>query len=65
MLYLCPQVVLDNNIKVQNNVSVYTGVTCDDVFLDSSLIFIDVLDSLNGTDRREAFARTAKENYEN
>ncbi len=30
---ISPLVVLGNNVKVQNNVSVYTGVTCgDDVF---------------------------------
>ena len=29
-----PGVVLGNNVKVQNNVSIYTGVICeDDVFL--------------------------------
>ena len=31
---ISPEVVLGRNVKVQNNVSVYTGVTCgDDVFL--------------------------------
>ncbi len=33
VVFSSPGVVLGNNVKVQNNVSVYTGVTCgDDVF---------------------------------
>ena len=33
-------VVLGKNVKVQNNVSIYEGVTCeDDVFLGPSMVF--------------------------
>ena len=35
-----PEVILGNNVKVQNNVSIYTGVICeDDVFLGPSMVF--------------------------
>ena len=44
---------------MQNNVSVYTGVTCDDdVFLVPSCVFHNVLNPRSGIDRREAFVRT-------
>jgi UDP-2-acetamido-3-amino-2,3-dideoxy-glucuronate N-acetyltransferase len=36
-------VVLGKNCKVQNNVSIYTGVICaDDVFLGLSMVFTNV-----------------------
>src|SRR5690606_34304768 len=39
-----PQVVLGNNGKVQNNVSIYTGVYCeDDVFLGQSMVFKNIV----------------------
>jgi UDP-2-acetamido-3-amino-2,3-dideoxy-glucuronate N-acetyltransferase len=39
-----PQVVLGNNVKVQNNVSIYTGILCeDDVFLEPSVVFTNVI----------------------
>jgi len=51
--------LLGNNIKVQSNVSVYAGVTCDDdVFLGSSCVFINVVNPRSGIDRREAFVCT-------
>ena len=51
--------LLGNNVKVQNNVSVYTGVTCDDdVFLGPSCVFTNVVNPRSGIDRRGAFART-------
>ena len=40
----CSRVVLGNNVKVQNNVSIYTGVVCeDDVFLGPSMVFTNIL----------------------
>jgi UDP-2-acetamido-3-amino-2,3-dideoxy-glucuronate N-acetyltransferase len=37
-------VVLGKNVKVQNNVSIYEGVTCDDdVFLGPSMVFTNVI----------------------
>ena len=37
---ISPKVVLGDNVKVQNNVSIYTGVMCeDDVFLGPSVIY--------------------------
>ena len=40
---ISPDVRLGNNVKIQNNVSVYTGVICeDDVFLGPSMVFTNV-----------------------
>ena len=40
---ISPKVVLGNNCKVQNNVSIYTGVVCeDDVFLGPSMVFTNI-----------------------
>ena len=39
-----PGVVLGRNVKVQNNVSIYSGVSCeDDVFLGPSMVFTNVI----------------------
>ena len=39
-----PNVQLGNNVKVQNNVSLYTGVVCEDnVFLGPSMVFTNVI----------------------
>ena len=38
-----PDVTLGNNVKVQNNVSIYTGVTLEDnVFCGPSMVFTNV-----------------------
>jgi len=45
-----PGVVLGDNVKVQNNVSIYTGVTCDNnVFLGPSCVFTNVIKGANAT----------------
>jgi len=50
---------MDNKVKVQNNVSVYTGVTCDDeLFLDPLCVFVNVGNFRSGIYRREAFVCT-------
>lgn len=54
-----PQVVLGNNVKVQNNVSLYTGVTCeDDVFLGPSMVFTNVSNPRSAVNRRNQYEKT-------
>ena len=54
-----PEVVLGRNVKVQNNVSVYTGVTCDDdVFLGPSCVFTNVINPRSAVNRRGQYSRT-------
>jgi UDP-2-acetamido-3-amino-2,3-dideoxy-glucuronate N-acetyltransferase len=54
-----PEVVLGHNVKVQNNVSIYTGVTCeDDVFLGPSMVFTNVINPRSAVVRRGEYART-------
>jgi UDP-2-acetamido-3-amino-2,3-dideoxy-glucuronate N-acetyltransferase len=54
-----PDVVLGDNVKVQNNVSIYTGVTCDDdVFLGPSMVFTNVINPRSAINRRDQYART-------
>jgi UDP-2-acetamido-3-amino-2,3-dideoxy-glucuronate N-acetyltransferase len=51
--------VLGNNVKVQNNVSIYTGVICeDDVFLGPSMVFTNVTNPRSSVNRRSQYART-------
>jgi UDP-2-acetamido-3-amino-2,3-dideoxy-glucuronate N-acetyltransferase len=52
-------VVLGKNVKVQNNVSIYTGVTCDDdVFLGPSMVFTNVINPRSAIARRDKFVPT-------
>ena len=54
-----PGVVLGNNVKIQNNVSVYTGVTCeDDVFLGPSCVFTNVVNPRSAICRKSEYAST-------
>ena len=56
---ISPEVVLGNNVKVQNNVSIYTGVTCDeDVFLGPSMVFTNVINPRSAINRRDQYAKT-------
>jgi UDP-2-acetamido-3-amino-2,3-dideoxy-glucuronate N-acetyltransferase len=56
---ISPEVVLGNNCKVQNNVSIYTGVICDDdVFLGPSMVFTNVINPRSAVNRRGQYART-------
>lgn len=46
-------------MKVQNNVSVYTGVTCeDDVFLGPSCVFTNVVNPRSAVNRKSQYAKT-------
>ena len=54
-----PQVVLGKNVKVQNNVSIYTGVTCDDdVFLGPSMVFTNITNPRSAVVRRGHYEKT-------
>ena len=54
-----PEVVLGNNVKVQNNVSIYTGVTCeDDVFLGPSMVFTNISNPRSAIVRKTQYKTT-------
>ena len=56
---ISPEVVLGKNVKIQNNVSIYTGVTCgDDVFLGPSCVFTNVTNPRSGVNRRGQYDKT-------
>ena len=56
---ISPEVVLGKNVKVQNNVSIYTGVICeDDVFLGPSMVFTNVINPRSAINRKNEYART-------
>lgn len=54
-----PDVVLGDRVKVQNNVSLYTGVTCeDDVFLGPSCVFTNVVNPRSAICRKDEYKPT-------
>jgi len=54
-----PQVILGKNVKVQNNVSIYTGVICqDDVFLGPSMVFTNVINPRSAIIRKDEYLKT-------
>jgi len=54
-----PQVKLGKNAKVQNNVSIYTGVICeDDVFLGPSMVFTNVFNPRSAVIRKDEYRET-------
>jgi len=54
-----PQVRLGDNVKVQNNVSIYTGVICeDDVFLGPSMVFTNVINPRSAIARKDEYMKT-------
>ena len=56
---ISPEVILGNNVKVQNNVSLYTGVICeDDVFLGPSCVFTNVINPRSAVNRRNQYLST-------
>src|SRR6187401_590361 len=56
---ISPEVYLGKNCKVQNNVSIYTGVTCeDDVFLGPSMVFTNVNNPRSAVNRRGQYEKT-------
>jgi UDP-2-acetamido-3-amino-2,3-dideoxy-glucuronate N-acetyltransferase len=56
---ISPKVVLGKNCKVQNNVSIYTGVICaDDVFLGPSMVFTNVINPRSAVNRKNEYMKT-------
>jgi UDP-2-acetamido-3-amino-2,3-dideoxy-glucuronate N-acetyltransferase len=56
---ISPNVTLGKNVKVQNNVSIYTGVICeDDVFLGPSMVFTNVINPRSAVNRKSEYAKT-------
>jgi UDP-2-acetamido-3-amino-2,3-dideoxy-glucuronate N-acetyltransferase len=54
-----PGVTLGRNVKVQNNVSIYTGVICeDDVFLGPSMVFTNITNPRSAVVRRDQYVQT-------
>jgi UDP-2-acetamido-3-amino-2,3-dideoxy-glucuronate N-acetyltransferase len=54
-----PGVVLGNLVKVQNNVSIYTGVICEDeVFLGPSMVFTNVINPRSAVVRKDQYKPT-------
>jgi len=56
---ISPDVILGNRVKVQNNVSIYTGVSCeDDVFLGPSCVFTNVINPRSAVVRKDEYKKT-------
>jgi len=56
---ISPEVILGKNVKAQNNVSIYTGVICeDDVFLGPSMVFTNVINPRSSVNRRGKYEKT-------
>ena len=52
-------VVLGKNVKVQNNISLYTGVICeDDVFLGPSMVFTNIVNPRSAVVRKDQYVKT-------
>ncbi len=58
-VFIASGVVLGNHVKVQNNVSLYAGITCaDDVFLGPSMVFTNVKNPRSAINRRGQYDKT-------
>jgi UDP-2-acetamido-3-amino-2,3-dideoxy-glucuronate N-acetyltransferase len=56
---ISPEVRIGNRVKIQNNVSVYTGVICeDDVFLGPSAVFTNVINPRSAIVRKDEYKPT-------
>ena len=54
-----PKVILGKNVRVQNNVSIYEGVICeDDVFLGPSMVLTNVINPRSAVSRKNEFRQT-------
>lgn len=61
-VFVASGVVLGRNCKVQNNVSLYAGVTCgDDVFIGPSAVFTNVVNPRAAINRRGEYLPTTLE----
>ncbi len=58
-VFIASDVILGDNVKVQNNVSIYTGVICeDDVFLGPSMVFTNVINPRSAVVRKDEYQKT-------
>lgn len=58
-VFIAPEVRLGDGVKVQNNVSIYTGVVCEDgVFLGPSMVFTNVVNPRSFVSRKQEFKAT-------
>lgn len=58
-VFVASGVTLGDGVKVQNNVSLYAGVICeDDVFVGPSVVFTNVLNPRSFIERKEEFKTT-------
>jgi len=58
-VYVAPTVVLGRGVRVQNNVSIYDGVTVEDfAFLGPSAVFTNVANPRSEVSRKGAYAKT-------
>jgi UDP-2-acetamido-3-amino-2,3-dideoxy-glucuronate N-acetyltransferase len=56
---ISPGVVIGDNVKIQNNVSIYTGVTLeDDVFCGPSMVFTNVVNPRSAVPRKDEYRST-------
>lgn len=56
---ISPKVVLGRDVRVQNNVSIYEGVICeDDVFLGPSMVFTNVINPRSAISRKHEYKQT-------
>lgn len=57
---ISPEVVLGHRCKVQNNVSLYTGLHCaDEVFIGPSAVFTNILNPRAAVNRRDEYIPTS------
>jgi UDP-2-acetamido-3-amino-2,3-dideoxy-glucuronate N-acetyltransferase len=58
-VYVAGTVVLGDRVKVQNNVSLYDGVICeDDVFVGPSAVFTNVINPRSAIERKNEYRST-------
>ena len=58
-MVVSPKVILGNNVRVQNNVSIYEGVICeDDVFLGPSSVLTNVINPRSAVSRKNEYKTT-------
>ncbi|MFY9582710.1 MAG: acyltransferase, partial [Bacteroidales bacterium] len=58
-VFVATGVRLGRNVKVQNNVSIYTGVVCeDDVFLGPSMVFTNIINPRSAVVRKDQYQTT-------
>ncbi|MDX1685938.1 MAG: acyltransferase [Saprospiraceae bacterium] len=58
-VFVADDVILGTNVKVQNNVSIYKGVICeDDVFLGPSMVFTNIINPRSEVVRRDKYETT-------